>query len=97
MPFDEIFVQRHAQTGALGDVHVAILRLHFFVRQFVAQRRVFDAIFKQEGIAAGAQPVNARRNRDRAGIAVVAQPRADLSTRPRMYAASVNPHRDKST
>src|SRR5262249_40050277 len=42
------------------------------------QRRVFDAVLEQERVAAGAQPLGARRNGNRAGVTVVAQSAADL-------------------
>ena len=48
------------------------------MRQLVPQRRVLDAVLEHERVAAGAEPVDARGDRQRAGVAVVAQPRADL-------------------
>ena len=51
------------------------------MRSFVSscrKRRVFDAVLEQKRVAAGAQPVQAGGHGDGAGVAVVAQPRADL-------------------
>ena len=55
-----------------------MLGLDLFDRQFVPQWRIFHAIFKQECIATGGQPVQAGGSRQGAGVAMVAQPRPDL-------------------
>ena len=75
---NEIFVQRHAQTWAIRNGNPTIDGLNPLVGQFMPQRRIFHAVLEQERVAAGAQPVQTGRRGDRARVAMIAQPRADL-------------------
>ena len=77
--FHKILVQCNSQPGFVGDRYEAIGGcLEFFDRQFMAHRRLIDAIFEQECIAAGAQPVKRRGHRDRTCVTMIAQARVDL-------------------
>ena len=73
MPSNKIFVERHSQPWAVRDGDPAIGCLNRFMRKFVSQWRILDAVFKKKGVAACAQPMQARGGGDWAGVAVVAQ------------------------
>src|SRR5688572_19688174 len=75
---DEVLVDGHPQAGPVRRPHPPVHRLHPLDGQLVPQRRVLDAVLKHEGVPAGAQPVGARGDGDRAGVAVVAQAGTDL-------------------
>src|SRR5687767_1475856 len=75
---NEILVQRHSKSRTVRDFHPTVPRLHFLDREIMPQRRVLDAILKQERVAASAQPVSTSGNGDRAGVTMIAQSPADL-------------------
>jgi hypothetical protein len=54
MSSNEIFVQRDPQTGFVGHGNPAVDGLNSFLGQLVPQWRIFDAVFEQERVTAGA-------------------------------------------
>lgn len=79
VPLHELLVERDAETGAVGDSDETVfVGLNSFEGQIVAHRDVFDAVLEDEGVAAGAQPVEAGGDGDRACVTVVAESGTDL-------------------
>src|SRR6266480_4695190 len=81
--FDELLVQVDAQAGPVRDRDPSVVRLQFFMRQFVAHGRVVHTVLEDERIAARGEPMQARRDSDWAGVTMVAKTRSDfLDSRP---------------
>ena len=75
---NEILIQRHTKSRSIWHGDPAIHRLNRLVRQLMPKRRILHAILKHERIAASAQPMQARCRGYGTGIAMIAQPRANL-------------------
>eukprot|EP00913_Durusdinium_trenchii_P008989 g8455.t1 len=69
---DAVLAKDAENAGVVGDGDHAVDGLHAFRCQFVAQRKILDAVFKQKRVAAGRQPVQAGGDGQRAGVTVVA-------------------------
>ena len=75
---DELFAQRDAQARSVGHRDPTVLGLNLLVRKLMAHGRIIDAIFEQKRIPASGEPVQAGSYSHRAGVAMIAQPRADF-------------------
>src|SRR5437868_4224193 len=72
--FHEILIQSDAEAWAIRHVDEAVLfGLDTFQSQFMAHGGIIDAIFEDESVATGGQPMEACRNGDWAGVTMIAK------------------------